>query len=134
MAIFDKAQAYLEEVSSTLQYYREQIETVRTALVNTGVDMSKFKNYPYGFQSSPSADNLFDAVVRIIDFEVKLSIKTAEATDVINQLSDTSQRRILISLYVENGKMSEISKTLNCSMRNIFRLKTKAMVQLSKFI
>ncbi len=130
----NKADEYLEGVKTSLQYYREQIETIRTRLTSTAVDLTRYKNYPYGVQSTPNPDALLDAVVRILDFENKLSSLTEEATDFIKQLHNENRQRILILLYIDNTKVVEISRMINCSCSYIYRVCRESTVQLSEYL
>ena len=128
----NKTQEHLRTIKNDLQYYREQIESIRTALTSIGVDISKFKNYPHGVQSSPDSDALLKAMIRIDEFENKLSEKTKEATDFINQLHDMSKCRVLILYYIGGVKIVKIAKMMNCTPRRINQIKKEAIVQLNE--
>jgi|GEM_PF-4713228 len=123
------AEEKLENIRCDIQHCREQIETIRDTLTTTNVELSYDR-----VQSSPNPDRMLDGIICIIEFENELSRLIREGTEFISQLDSEQMQKVCILFYIENRKVSDIARMMNCSCQHIYRLLDKATIQLAKLM
>lgn len=129
MRIENKAEEYLEGIRTSLQHCQEQIETIRTSLSSTSVELTHDR-----IQTSPNVNRMLDGVADILDFESEVSRMTEEAFDFITQLECENKQKVLILLYIENNKVVEIASMMNYTRQHVYRILHEATVQLSEYL
>lgn len=67
MHYVNEAEEKLENIKSDIQYCREQIETIRTSLTRTNVELKHDR-----IQTSPNPDAMLDGICRILEFEKEI--------------------------------------------------------------
>lgn len=85
-------------------------------------------------QSSPNPDRMLDGIICIMEFENELSRLIREGTEFISQLDSEQMQKVCILFYIENRKVSDIARMMNCSCQHIYRLLDKATIQLAKLM
>lgn len=121
------AEEKLENIRCDIRHCREQIETIRSTLTRTNIELSHDR-----IQSSPNPNRTLDGIIRIMEFENELSRLIREGTEFISQLDSEQMQQICILYYIENRKVSYIARKMKYSKRHIYRLLHDATVQLSE--
>lgn len=125
----NQADEKLSDIKCDIRYCREQIETIRTNLTRSTIQLTHDR-----IQSSPNPNRMIDGICNILEFENELSKLIQEGTEFISQLDSNQLQQICILYYIENRKVSYIARKMNYSWQHIYKLLNKASIQLAERI